>query len=75
MKKEVNRSPLFYVGDKYKLISEIKTYFPQSINRFIEPFVGGGSVFLNIDAEEFLLNDIDTNVIDIHKFLCRRTLV
>ena len=70
MKKEVNRSPLFYVGDKYKLISEIKTYFPQSINRFIEPFVGGGSVFLNIDAEEFLLNDIDTNVIDIHKFLC-----
>lgn len=70
MKKEVNRSPLFYVGDKYKLISEIKTYFPQCINRFIEPFVGGGSVFLNIDAEEFLLNDIDTNVIDIHKFLC-----
>ena len=52
MKKEVNRSPLFYVGDKYKLISEIKTYFPQCINRFIEPFVGGGSVFLNIDAEE-----------------------
>ena len=43
MKKEVNRSPLFYVGDKYKLISEIKTYFPQCINRFIEPFVGGGS--------------------------------
>ena len=70
MKIEVNRSPLFYVGDKYKLISEIKKYFPQSINRFIEPFVGGGSVFLNIDAEEFLLNDIDTNVIDIHKFLC-----
>jgi DNA adenine methylase len=71
MKKEkVNRSPLFYVGDKYKLIKEIKIYFPKTINRFIEPFVGGGSVYLNVDAKEFLLNDIDSNVIDIHKFLC-----
>jgi DNA adenine methylase len=70
MKKEkINRSPLFYIGDKYKLVSEIKTYFPSTINRFIEPFVGGGSVFLNINANEYLLNDIDSYVIDIHKFL------
>jgi DNA adenine methylase len=71
MKKEkVNRSPLFYVGDKYKLVAEIKTHFPTTINRFIEPFVGGGSVYLNINASEYLLNDIDNYVIDIHKFLC-----
>ena len=35
MKKEVNRSPLFYVGDKYKLISEIKTYFPHASDQTI----------------------------------------
>lgn len=71
MKKEkIYRSPLFYVGDKYKIINEIKKRFPKIINRFIEPFVGGGSVFLNIDANEYLLNDIDSNVINIHKFLC-----
>ena len=70
MKKEkIHRSPLFYVGDKYKLVREIKTHFPTTINRFIEPFVGGGSVFLNINANEYLLNDIDSYVIDIHKFL------
>lgn len=70
MKKEkINRSPLFYVGDKYKLVREIKTHFPTTINRFIEPFVGGGSVFLNVKANEYLLNDIDSYVIDIHKFL------
>ena len=70
MKKEkIHRSPLFYVGDKYKLVREIKTHFPTTINRFIEPFVGGGSVFLNIKAKEYLLNDIDSYVIDIHKFL------
>lgn len=70
MKNGVYRSPLFYVGDKYKLISEIKTHLPQHIGRFIEPFVGGGSVFLNIDADEFLLNDINSFVIYIHKMLC-----
>ncbi|MBW6483253.1 MAG: Dam family site-specific DNA-(adenine-N6)-methyltransferase [Vicingaceae bacterium] len=63
------RSPLFYVGDKYKLYPKISKYFPKAVNRFIEPFTGGGSVFLNINANEYLLNDIDSNVIDIHNFL------
>lgn len=70
MKNNVVRSPLFYVGDKYKLINEIKQYLPTGINHFVEPFVGGGSVFMNIDAKEFLLNDIDANIIAIHKMLC-----
>jgi len=64
------RSPLFYVGDKYKIINEIKRNFPNNIHRFIEPFVGGGSVFMNVNAQEFLLNDIDRNIIAIHKMLC-----
>lgn len=72
MKEKVKRSPLFYVGDKYKLISEIKTHFPQRINKFVEPFVGGGSVFMNIEANKYILNDIDTNVIEIHKYLSQQ---
>ena len=73
MKKNVRRSRLFYVGDKYKLISEIKTHFPKDINKFVEPFVGGGSVFMNVDAKEFILNDINTYVISLHKFLSQQT--
>lgn len=67
------RSPLFYVGDKYKLYPKISKYFPKTINRFIEPFTGGGSVFLNVNANEHLLNDIDTNVINIHQFLMEQS--
>lgn len=67
------RSPLFYVGDKYKLYPKIRNYFPKTINRFIEPFTGGGSVFLNVNANEYLLNDIDTNVINIHRFLIEQS--
>ena len=36
MKKEkVYRSPFFYTGDKYKLINELKNYFPKEIDKFI----------------------------------------
>lgn len=70
MKNGIARSPLFYVGDKYKLIREIKTHFPERINRLIEPFVGGGSVMMNVEANGYLLNDIDSYVIAIHRMLC-----
>ncbi len=68
-RKKYYRSPLFYVGDKYKLLREIKPLFPADIKRFIEPFTGGGSVFMNVNANEFLLNDIDYYVYKIHEFL------
>ena len=65
----LNRSPFFYVGDKYKLLPQIKENFPKNIDRFIEPFCGGGSVFLNVSAKKYILNDIDTYIIKLHKFL------
>ena len=63
------RSPFFYVGDKFKLVPQLKDNFPNDINRFIEPFCGGGSVFLNTDAKHYLLNDIDAYMIKLHQFL------
>ena len=41
----------------------------RDIDRFIEPFCGGGSVFLNVDAKSYLLNDIDSYMIRLHQFL------
>ena len=71
MKHGIARSPLFYVGDKYKLVREIRTHFPLYIHRLIEPFVGGGSVMLNVDADSYLLNDINSYVINLHQMLQR----
>lgn len=70
IKKEISyRSPLFYVGDKYKLMPEIKRYMPTYINNYIEPFVGGGSSFLNVKANHYFVNDIDSAIISIHQML------
>src|SRR3989338_3427370 len=69
MSREIKRSPLFYVGDKYKLMKQLVNYFPEKIDSFYEPFTGGGTVFLNIAANKYFLNDIDKNLIKIHEFL------
>jgi DNA adenine methylase len=36
-------------------------------NQLIEPFVGGGSVFLNTDFKKYLLNDINPDLITLYK--------
>ena len=62
------RSPFFYVGDKYKLMPQLNNYFPSKIERLIEPFCGGGSVFLNTEADSYLANDLNTYMIKLHLF-------
>ena len=66
---EFNRSPFFYVGDKFKLLPQLRENFPKNIERLVEPFCGGGSVFLNTPAKEYVLNDIDSNIVSLHQFL------
>lgn len=57
MKNDLIRSPFFYVGDKYKLMPQLKKFFPRNISIYAEPFVGGGSSFLNTEAKRYFLND------------------
>jgi len=68
---KINRSPLFYVGDKYKLMKQILPLFPKEVNCFYEPFCGGGTVFLNVLANKYFLNDINKHLINIHKLLIK----
>ena len=71
MKTSNFRSPLFYMGDKFKLLDQLKDKFPKKINNFIEPFTGGGSVFLNINANNYFLNDRDKHLIGLHNHLIK----
>ena len=66
-KRKSIRSPFFYVGDKYKVMPQILEKMPKTINNYIEPFVGGGSSFLNVEAKNYFVNDIDSYVIKLHK--------
>lgn len=69
MMNQIIRSPFFYVGDKYKLMPQLKKVFPQNIRFYIEPFVGGGSSFLNTTAQHYVLNDLNPYVVKLHEHL------
>lgn len=65
----LRRSPLFYVGDKFKLAPQILPHFPEDIDRFFEPFSGGASISMNVKAKKFVLNDFDPYVSKLHTWL------
>lgn len=68
-KKNIIRSPFFYVGDKYKLMHQISDLIPKNVTQHIEPFVGGGSSAINSSGDRYILNDIDKYVIKLHEKL------
>lgn len=72
-KKILKRSPLFYVGDKYKLMPQLIKLFPSDIDTFYDVFCGGGSVSLNATAKKYSLNDLDKNIILLHKALYKNS--
>lgn len=68
MKKYI-KSPLNYVGGKYKLLGEMLALFPENINTFVDLFGGGFNVGINIDSKHAVYNDIETNVTNLLKHL------
>ena len=67
--KKIVRSPFFYVGDKYRLMPQLRQLFPCHISTYVEPFAGGGSSFINTSADRYIVNDINFYVIELHKTL------
>ena len=64
------RSALKWAGGKKRIIDEIASLLPSKGKiRLVEPFVGGGSVFLNLDFEEYLLIDMNKDLISLFNFI------
>ncbi|MCC5854741.1 MAG: Dam family site-specific DNA-(adenine-N6)-methyltransferase [Idiomarina sp.] len=65
------RAFLKWAGGKYSLVEDIQRVLPKG-DKLIEPFAGAGSVFLNTDYEQYLLNDINPDLINLYKLLKRK---
>lgn len=52
------KSPLNYVGGKYKILDQIIPKFPKKINTFVDLFGGGFNVGINVDADTVVYNDV-----------------
>lgn len=63
-----HRAFLKWAGGKFSLVDKISQQLPKT-KILAEPFVGAGSVFLNTDHEQYLLNDINADLINLFKIL------
>lgn len=62
---EYIKSPINYVGNKYRLIKQIIPLFPKKISMFVDAFGGSGTVLMNTEADHYIYNDVNPYVSDI----------
>lgn len=67
------KSPLNYIGGKYKLLPQILPLFPAGINTFVDLFAGGLDVSLNVNANRIVCNDINHYVMGLFEYFRRNT--
>ncbi len=67
--KKYIKSPLNYIGGKYKLLPQLMRYFPTDINTFVDLFSGGFNVGINVKSNRTICNDINDFIIDLYKEL------
>ena len=61
---------LKWAGGKTSLIPQLIKHFPQSFNRYFEPFLGGGAVFLALDqAKKSVINDFNTEITNLYEII------
>ncbi|NVM66607.1 DNA adenine methylase [Mucilaginibacter sp. SG538B] len=59
---------LRYPGGKTKLLSYLSEFLPKNIEgKYIEPFVGGGAVYMFLSPEKALLADLNSDLIDLYR--------
>ena len=64
---DINISPIFYMGNKKKLIQKgLIELFPDDIDLFVDLFAGSGIVSMNVQAKEYVLNDINKHCFELY---------
>jgi DNA adenine methylase len=71
MSNDKHRAFLKWAGGKFSLTEKINQRLPKG-SRLVEPFVGACSVFLNSDFDEYLLNDINADLIAMYNIIKRK---
>lgn len=65
---------LRYPGGKSRLLTYLINYLPDNkniIGTYIEPFVGGGSIFFHIKPKKALVSDLNSELITLYKGIKR----
>lgn len=59
-------------GGKGDEIKQFEQYFPAEYNTYIEPFVGGGSVFFYLAPQKAVINDVHKELVDFYRSIAEK---
>jgi adenine-specific DNA-methyltransferase len=70
-KEQLIKSPMNYIGGKYRLLRQILPLFPQDIDVFVDLFSGGANVGINVKANKHIFNDMNDKVNEIFRYFAK----
>ena len=59
-------------GGKGDEIKQFEQYFPTEFDTYIEPFVGGGSVFFHLAPQKAVINDVHKELVDFYRSIAEK---
>ena len=65
------KSPIFYMGNKYRLLPQLIPLFPARINTFYDLFGGSGCMSANVKAEKIVYNELNENIVELYKLFLK----
>jgi len=63
------RPVLKWAGGKTQLLDAIHPHIPKKFNRYIEPFVGGGALFFDLNPRTAVIADLNPELINLYQCL------
>ena len=55
-----------YPGGKSKELPLVEKYLPKNVDRYFEPFVGGGAVYFGLEIKNSYINDFSKDLINLY---------
>lgn len=63
---------LKWAGGKTQLLPELRKLYPSKFNKYYEPFLGGGAVFFDLKPKNYLISDINAELINCYKTIATK---
>lgn len=66
------KTPLKWVGSKVRLMPQLHRHLPEG-KRLVEPFAGSCAVMMNTDYDEYLIADVNPDLVNLYKVMAYHT--
>ena len=70
--EELVKSPIFYMGNKYKLLPQLLPLIPDNIETFYDLF-GGSGCMCNVPSKKYVYNELNDNIVALYKLFITYT--